>query len=108
MKQPEFVFNDEGSNGWAIYEACYIEGDAIKNMHIVEGKVRRDEKGQVWFTPNSRRVTMCGTQYLKECRRCCWLVTQDASEIRSEVARLENGTSEVCGRCVACFYADGK
>lgn len=92
-----------GCNGWAIYDKQYIDADDAKNKHIVEGII--DENGI--FHPNPKLETICGRK-LRSGRREYRNPFQTPSEMRSSLAELQNAGGEICGGCVARFYADPK
>ena len=93
-------FKHPGCNGWAIYDKQYIDAEDARNMHVVEGAI--DTNGN--YRPNSRLDTVCGRKLKKTFRRhkCPSL---SPSDMRSTLAELQKH-GEVCGGCVAHFYAD--
>ncbi len=93
-------------NGWAIYDSQYIAGDQPHNIHVVATFVEQAPDGTSTSRPNDELKTMCGNQALVQAKRSCILASTSAVEIRQKLAELQNSGSEVCGQCVATFYAD--
>ena len=104
MAKIQFVHS--GCNGWAACESKYIEGEDPKNIHVLEVTFRRNDAGEMVVVPNSARETCCGNYRLKSGTWACLYASQNADEMRNKLASLENDGKEVCGRCVAYFYAD--
>ena len=98
-------FEHPGCNGWAIYEKKFIDAECPKNIHVAEGKFWIDDKGKKKFRPISSLKTICNEKLIDKNR--IQIFCSDApSEIRSELAELQNTGKEVCGVCVSHFYAD--
>lgn len=98
-------FEHPDSNGWALYEPEYIESDSERNIHVVEARVKTDGNGNTSARPIPTRKTMCGPLRLIAGGRMCLIASTSANEIRTEICRLQNEGHEVCGQCVARFYA---
>ena len=94
-------------DGWAIYEKEYIAGDQPRNIHVVEAKIT-EEKGMSYSTPNSDLITQCGNRTLVKSNRKCIIASKSPVDIRNKLAELQNIGLEVCGQCVATFYADAE
>ncbi len=94
-------------DGWAIYEKEYIDGDQPRNIHVVEAKVT-EENGTTYSRPNSDLVTQCGNRTLVKSSRKCIIASKSSVDIRNKLAELQNSGLEVCGQCVATFYADAE
>jgi len=92
-------------NGWAIYEKEYIVGDQPRNIHVVEAHVV-EENGKFYSRPNSELRTQCGNQTLIKGSRKCIIASTSPVDIRNKLTELQNRGLEVCGQCVASFYAD--
>lgn len=97
---------DKNCNGWAAYDPKFIEGEGPHNVHIVEAKISKEKDGRIYATPNDELVTACGAQHLVKDKRTYTIVATDENVMRAELARLQNAGVEVCGQCVAHFYAD--
>lgn len=97
---------DSECNGWAAYESQFIEGQSPSNVHVIEVLLKKDEDGKVWATPTASLITLCGNRKLISGKRTYLFATTSPDEMRRELARLQNSGKEICGQCVACFYAD--
>ena len=102
----QIQFEHEGSNGWAIYPSKDIDAENAQNIHVAECEIKT-VNGARKFTLHKSQETICGEKLIshQEGRKNI-LFSADASEIRSELANLQNGGNEVCGVCVSHFYAD--
>lgn len=103
MAQIGFVH--EGCNGWAAYDNLCIKGDNPKNVHVVEVVISLDPFGHEIIKPNEKRETCCGKYTLKPGQWTPLAKSKDANDMRYKLADLQK-RHEVCGKCVAHFYAD--
>lgn len=97
----------ENCNGWAIYDRQYIDGEQSHNIHAVETFVIQNQDGTFSSRPNCDLKTRCGVRTLKKGKRSCIMASTSEVDIRNKLAELQNSGREVCGQCVATFYADG-
>lgn len=97
---------DAKCNGWAAYDPKFIEGEGPHNVHIVEARITKEDDGRILAAPNDELKTVCGAQHLIKDKRTYTIVATDEKVMRSELSRLQNAGVEVCGQCVAHFYAD--
>ena len=103
----QIKIENPGCNGWATYESQYIEGGSAKNIHVVEAMVTCDANGKVTGAkPNAKLETVCKRYKLVKEGRKYGVAATDASTMRMLLAKLQNDGNEVCGHCVAHFYAD--
>lgn len=95
-------FKHPDCNGWAIYNKQDINVEDAKNMHVAEVKFNETNTKLV---PNSAHDTVCGLKLKTSGIRNVFNSKND-SLLRSELVKQQNGGKEVCGTCVAHFYAD--
>ena len=93
-------------NGWAIYDKQYIDCEQPQNIHVVETYVTPEPDGTSSSRPNVGLKTQCGNRTLIKGKRACIMASTSPVDIRNKLTELQNSGREVCGQCVATFYAD--
>ena len=104
--RPIEIEDKENCNGWVACKSEYLEGVSPQNIHVLEAGLYQDKDGNWYANANEQRKTCCGKNKLKQGSWKFVEHSQDAGEMRKKLADLQNAGSEVCGHCVAHFYAD--
>ncbi len=95
-------------NGWVIVESDQVDCENAANYHLVEVSIKPHPNGERDVSVNSDRETCCGwkllpqIEYLKE----YVFLKSEVNNLRTALAKQQNGTWEICGRCVGHFYKD--
>ena len=99
-------FDHKNCNGWVVIAPTDVDGGDPVNYHVVEVVVARENGKITSVLRNDDNVTMCGDLKVKPGRHASVVLRETAEEMRSVVAELHNSGKQICGRCVARFYAD--
>ncbi len=100
----QIQFEHKGCNAWGLFDKTAIVADNSNNLHIAE--IRIVEKlGEKSYRLNRSNKAVCGEE-IKEHQNQKIPYFDDVSKLRLRLATLQNEGKEVCGRCVAHFYAD--
>lgn len=101
LKHPE-------CNGWVIVTKDQVDCDDAANYHLVEAKISITSDGDMSVVYNSEKVTCCGYPLIKNAKYLSGFVyLQDkVNNLRIILAQKQNGSWEICGRCVGHLYKD--
>ena len=99
-------FDNNGCNGWVVVSPDVIVSDSANNYHVVEVEIKREDGKIVETFRNAKNETMCHGRFVKNGSHPNIVRAEDAATMRLELAKLQNEGKEICGQCVARFYAD--
>ena len=103
-----FDNKDEGCNGWCIFKPETLVGEAPVNYHVVEVKIKKEGDKIVSILRNTKGETLCHKYKVKDGTQPAVKTFEDAIALRSELARLQNDGTKVCGNCAGRCYSDFK
>ena len=95
-------------NGWVIVEKSQVDCDSAANYHLVEVSITPHPNGERDVCVNTDRETCCGRKLLPQIEYLKGYVflKSEVNNLRTTLAKQQNGTWEICGICVGHFYKD--
>lgn len=101
----QIQFEDEECTAWGLFEKAAMDVKNSNNLHVAEIVIVVDQFGKKSYRLNRSCKAVCGEE-IKEHQNQKIPYFDDVSKLRLRLATLQNEGKEVCGRCVAHFYAD--
>ncbi len=93
-------------NGWAIVDKNQICCSTPRNYHVAEVRIDTDISGKKHVYLNSSNETCCKLPVKSQWSYYGLFYANQANQLRTELANMQNCGKETCGNCVGHFYAD--